>query len=423
MKQENNRRFFFSPPWEGLGEALKLSWRNLWRNKRRTLITVSSIFFGVLLSAYMTSMQEGSYDKMVEIVVKFYSGYIQVHHQEYWENKSINNTFEYDQVLIDKIMANKNVDFVIPRLESFGLASSEELTKGAIVFGIDPEPENLLTSISEKITKGNYLAPDDDGVIIGEGLASYLKLQLNDTLVVISQGFHGVSAAGKFPVRGIIRHVSPELNKTIVYMSLPKCQEFFSAGSRLTSLVVNVKNSDVMRRALRSLKNDIQSPYSVMSWEEMQPEVVQQIEGDRAGGVVMKIVLYLVIAFGVLGTVMMMIAERKREFGVMVSVGMKKGKLATILFVETILIGLIGIASGVLAALPLIQIQKANPIPLTGQAAQMMEDFGFEPYMFFSSGPEIFYFQAISVFVLTMVVAVYPIIAAFRLKEIEALHA
>ncbi|HBL76643.1 MAG TPA: ABC transporter permease [Prolixibacteraceae bacterium] len=422
MKQENNRRSFFCSPWEGLREAFKLAWRNLWRNKRRTLITVSSIFFGVLLSAYMTSMQEGSYEKMVEIVVKFYSGYIQVHHEEYWENKSINNTFEYDQALTDKIMVNKDVDFVIPRLESFGLASSEELTKGAIVFGIDPEPENQLTGILEKITKGNYLTKNDDGVIIGEGLASYLKLQLNDTLVMISQGFHGVSAAGKFPVRGIIKHVSPELNKTIVYMALPKCQEFFSAENRLTSLVVNIKDSDMMRRTLRNLKNDIQSPYSVMSWEEMQPEVVQQIEGDRASGVIMKAILYMVIAFGVLGTIMMMIAERKREFGVMVSVGMKKGKLATILLFETILIGLMGIASGILVALPLIQIQKANPIPFTGQAAQMMEEFGFEPYMFFSSTPEVFYHQAISVFVLTIIIAIYPVIAALRLKEIKALH-
>ena len=204
---------------------------------------------------------------------------------------------------------------------------------------------------------------------------------------MISQGFHGVSAAGKFPVRGIIKHVSPELNKTIIYMSLPICQEFFGAENRLTSLVVNIKDGDLMRRTLRELKNDIQSPYAVMSWEEMQPEVVQQIESDRASGVIMKAILYLVIAFGVLGTIMMMIAERKREFGVMVSVGMKKGKLATILLYETILIGFMGIASGVLVALPLIQVQKANPLPLTGQAAQMMEEFGFEPYMFFFVSP------------------------------------
>lgn len=401
---------------------LKLAWRNLWRNKRRTLITVSSIFFGVLLSAYMTSMQEGSYTKMVEIVVKFYSGYMQVHHEDYWENKSINNTFEYNQALVDQIMQNKDVDFVIPRLESFALASSEELTKGALVFGIQPKPENRLTSISERIVQGNYLDSLDQGVVIGEGLANYLKLQVNDTLVMISQGYHGVSAAGKFPVRGLIRHVSPELNRTVVYMALPCCQEFFSAENRLSSLVVNVPDNKVMRRALRHLKSEIQSPYSIMSWEEMQPEVVQQIESDRAGGVVMKAILYLVIAFGILGTIMMMMAERKREFGVMIAVGMQKKKLAVILLFETLMIGLLGVFSGLVVSIPLLSLQKANPIPLTGQAAKMMEDFGFEPYMFFSTAPEVFWQQAISVFVLTLIVAIYPLLAARKIKEIKALH-
>ena len=98
---------------------IKLAWRNLWRNKRRTLITVASIFFGVLLSAYMTSMQEGSYSKMVEIVVKFYSGYMQVHQEDYWENKSINNVFDYDQALVDQIKQHREVDYVIPRLGIF----------------------------------------------------------------------------------------------------------------------------------------------------------------------------------------------------------------------------------------------------------------------------------------------------------------
>ena len=401
---------------------LKLAWRNLWRNKRRTLITVASIFFGVLLSAYMTSMQEGSYSKMVEIVVKFYSGYMQVHQEDYWENKSINNSFDYDQVLVDKLKANPEVDFVIPRLESFGLASSGELTRGAAVFGIVPDVETQLTGIADKIVSGKYLQANDDGVVIGDGLARFLKLSLNDTLVILTQGFHGVSAAGKFPVHGIIKHVSPELNKSIIYMELKTCQNFLGAENKLTSLVVNVADNDAMNRTLRNLKREIKSPYSVMSWEEMQPEVVQQIESDRAGGVIMKAILYIVIAFGIFGTIMMMIAERRREFGVMISIGMQKKKLAVILFIETLFIGLLGILSGIAVSLPLLLIQTKNPIPLTGETAKLMEDFGFEPYMFFSTAPEVFWQQAISVFVLTVLIGIYPIVATLKIKEIKALH-
>ncbi|HLN75318.1 MAG TPA: FtsX-like permease family protein [Prolixibacteraceae bacterium] len=401
---------------------IKLAWRNLWRNKRRTLITVASIFFGVLLSAYMTSMQEGSYSKMVEIVVKFYSGYMQVHQEDYWENKSINNVFDYDQALVDQIKKHPEVDYVIPRLESFGLASAEELTRGAAIFGVVPDIENQLTGIADKVVSGHYLKAHDDGVLIGDGLARFLNLQVNDTLVILSQGYHGVSAAGKFPVRGLIRHISPELNKSIIYMELTTCQAFLGAENKLTSLVVNVADNDAMKRTLKNLKREIHSPYSVMSWEEMQPEVVQQIEGDRAGGVIMKAILYIVIAFGILGTIMMMIAERKREFGVMISIGMQKKKLAVILFFETIFIGLLGIVSGILVSLPIIILQSHHPIPLTGQAAQTMEEFGFEPFMFFSTVPKVFWHQALSIFVLSLLIGIYPILAAMKIKESKALH-
>jgi len=408
--------------WRGWGRLISMAWRNIWRNKRRTLITVASIFFGVLLSAYMTSMQEGSYSKMVDIVVKFYSGYMQVHHEDYWENKSINNTFDYDQAMIDQLKSNPEVDFVIPRLESFGLASAGELTRGSAVFGIVPDVETQLTGIADKIVSGNYLQASDDGVVIGDGLAKFLNLNLNDTLVVLTQGYHGVSSAGKFPVHGIIKHVSPELNKSIIYMELKTCQSFLGAENKLTSLVVNVADNDAMKRTLMKLKKEINPPFSIMSWEEMQPEVVQQIESDRAGGVIMKAILYIVIAFGIFGTIMMMIAERRREFGVMISIGMQKQKLAIILFIETLFIGLLGILSGMAVSLPLLLIQAKNPIPLTGETAKLMEDFGFEPFMFFSTAPEVFWQQAISVFVLTLLIGIYPVVATLKLKAIKALH-
>jgi ABC-type lipoprotein release transport system permease subunit len=399
-----------------------LAWRNLWRNRRRTLITIASIFFGVLLSTYMTSMQEGSYEKMVDIVVKFYSGYIQIHNEEYWENKSINYSFDYDQKLVALAESHKEVKLVFPRLESFVLASSENLTKGALVFGIDPVKEDQWTNISSRIKQGKYLQPGDQGVVIGEGLASYLKLGLGDTLVMISQGYHGISAAGKYPIRGLVKHASPELNKMAIYIDLPLCQELFSAPGKITSLVINVKDNEDMATVLRKLKREVSSPYSVKSWAEMQPEIVQQIDGDRASGVIMKAILYIVIAFGILATVMMMIAERKKEFGVIVAVGMQKLKLARILFVETLLIGTLGVLSGIIFSYPVILIQEANPIPLTGTTAQFMEDYGFEPFMFFSSQSFVFTQQAISILVLTILVGIYPLIAASRLNVIKSLR-
>jgi ABC-type lipoprotein release transport system permease subunit len=383
---------------------------------------MASILFGVLLSSYLTSMQEGSYEKIVDLVVKFYSGYIQVHEKEYWQNRSINNSFEYNEPLISQFTRHPEAKQVFPRLESFSLVSNENLTKGAVVIGIDPVKEDIWTSLSSKIRKGVFLKENDKGAVIGEGLSKYLKINVGDTLIMISQGYHGASAAGKFPVRGIIRHVSPRLDKEIVYLDILTCQKFLSAPGRCTSLVINVADQRSLDPLYLKLVNEICDPLKVMRWEEMQPEVVQQIQADRAGGIVLKIVLYIVIGFGILTVLMMMISERKKEMAILVSIGMQRSKLAGILLTETIFIGLSGVVAGTLLGIPIVWFQAAHPIPLTGKTGGMMQDFGFEPFLFFSVSAKVFIYQAITIFVLSMTVAIYPVVTALKFNILKSIR-
>jgi ABC-type lipoprotein release transport system permease subunit len=405
-----------------MSTILKIAWRNLWRNWRRTIITIASIFFAVLLSSYMTSMQEGNYVRMVDLVVKFYTGYLQVFNNEYAKNKSINYSFDYSDSLIQQLIKYPEVKQVFPRLESFSLVSSESLTKGAMVFGIDPEKEDEWTKLSSKIRQGTYLNEGDKGAIIGEGLSKYLKLGINDTLIIIGQGYHGVSAAGKFPVRGIIRHVSPDLDKIIVYLDINTCQDFFSASGKCTSLIVNISDPKKMGQLLNKLKKEIREPLRVTSWKEIMPEIAQRYESDHAGGIILKIVLYLVLGFGILAVIMMMISERKIEMGVMVSIGMQKTKLARVLLAETFFIGLLGIATGLIVSIPLVFFQASHPIELYGKTARMMKDFGVEPFMYFSTSMKVFTDQVITVFILTMMVAIYPVITALSFNVIKSLR-
>ncbi len=401
---------------------LKMAWRNLWRNKRRTLIAVASIFFGVLLSAFMSSMQEGSYENMVNIAVKFYSGSMQIHKDGYWDNQAINNAFETNEKIVGALENDEHIDFYTPRLESFALASSEEITKGAMVLGIDPVNEDKVTSVTAKLKKGEYLKRGDDGVLVSSGLAKFLKLDILDTLVMISQGYHGVSAAGKYPIRGIIKHPNPEFDKMLVYMDIKNCQEFYSAYDLLSSYAIMVDDHDKMAGIQRRLKKAIGDDYEVMTWGEMQPVLVQQIESDRQSGAVFILVLYLVIGFGILGTIMMMMSERKREMGVMIAIGMKKALVRRMMFFETMLIGFVGVALGVIVALPLVYYFYLNPVPLTGQAAEAMLGYGFEPVMKFSMEPLVFYNQAIIIFVLTFFISFYPLINITKMKVINALR-
>ncbi|MCF8368159.1 MAG: ABC transporter permease [Bacteroidales bacterium] len=402
---------------------LKLAWRNLWRNSRRSLITLASIFFGVILSALMTSIQYGSYDSMINNVVKFYSGYAQVFSEAYDENKTINNTFELSDSLEETILNCKEITRTTPRLEYFALASSENKTKGAIIIGIDTEKEDQVTEISKWVNSGEYLSGDDKGVLLSINLANYLRLQIGDTLVLYGQGYHGVTAAGLYPVKGILKFPSPELNNQMIYMNIQTAQELFGAENLATSMIVMVEDHTDLSEAMVYLHKNIQSPLMVKSWDELQPELVQMIEGDRAGGIVMKLVLYMVVGFGIFGTIIMMLAERSRELGVTIAVGMQKRQLAWIVFLETILTGFIGALAGIIGSIPVISYFISNPVKLSGDAAQTMIKMGMEPYMYFSRDLHVFYTQGLIVFFLSVIIGFYTIYKVYRVRVNQALRA
>jgi len=384
---------------------------------------MASVFFGVIMSTVMTSMQQGSYESMINNVVKFYSGYAQVFSEAYDENKTINNTFVLTDSLEASIIAGNAITHSTPRLEYFALASSEEMTKGAVVIGVDPERENVVTEVGKWLQSGSYLNENDDGILISINLAEYLKLDIGDTLILYGQGFHGVTAAGLFPVRGILKFPAPELNNQMVYMSLPAAQELFGAPGRVSSLIIMVEDHYDLPAAMMYLRDNIHSPLMAKSWDELQPELVQMIEADRAGGVVMKLILYMVVGFGILGTIIMMIAERRRELGVTIAVGMQRGILAMIVFFETLMTGLVGAFFGILGSIPLVSYFYANPIKLTGNAAQTMIDMGIEPYMYFSWKPMVFYGQALIVFIIALVISAYPVYKVYKLQVNHALRA
>lgn len=403
-------------------QNVKFAWRNLWRNKRRTLITVASIFFGVIFSTLMSSMQEGSYQMYIHTIVNSYSGYMQVQHPDYWADKTVNNTIEYNDTL--RILTAKVSDItgVTPRFESFGLASGNEITQGVVVLGIEPKTEDAITQLSSKMVAGQLLRPNDNGVVIGQRLSGLMNLSVGDTLVIISQGYHGVSAAGKYAVKGILKHPSPDLDRSVVYMTLHVAQQLYSAENRITSLVVMVANNAMVEPVAKHIEHIAGRGCVVLTWQKMNAILLKQIESDRAQGYIMKGILFMVVGFGIFGTIMMMIAERKREFGVLMAIGMQKSKLSIVLVYETVLIGILGVMVGFVGSIPVVAYFASHPIQLTGQAADMITQMGFEPIMPFSTDASVFVSQAAVVLIFCVCISVYPVYRISRLKLMDALH-
>ncbi len=402
---------------------IKLAWRNLWRNRRRTLIAISSIVFSVLLASWMRSMQEGSYESMIENVVQFYSGYLQVQDTAYWEERTLENSMEVSSELVRQIENVEDVTLVSHRLESFALAASHQHSKPALVLGIEPEAEDSITAISDKIKNGAFLQANDKGVVLGKGLAGFLNLSVGDTLVMIGQGYHGISANGLFPVRGIMEHPNPEFNKRLVLMAIGNAREFYSAYGLSTSLVVMTHDHYQVSQLKSGIESLLPGNKHVLTWIEMQPELEQIIQSDRVSGIIMLGILYLVIAFGLFSVIMMMVKERQREFGVVHAVGMKKQKLSVVVLAETLFIGFIGCTAGLVVSYLFCLYFYHNPIPLTGETADISAQYGMEPYMFFSLKPSLFYNQMIVVFFISLFVVLFPLYTIYKLKITTALRA
>jgi ABC-type lipoprotein release transport system permease subunit len=400
----------------------KLAWRNIWRNKRRAVITIASIFFALFFCTVMWCFEAGVWDKMIENSLKTQAGNIEIHQKGFWDDKTVDNFMIMEKVTIDRLEAIDNIANVSPRIETFAMASCKLLSKGISVVGISPAKEAAKSNLPSHLIAGEYLTDNDDGVLIGEGLSKYLKIALGDTLAFIGQGYHGASAAGLFPVRGILRLPLSEMDNGMAYANLQTMQQFIEMPDGYSGVLISLKNdkklNETMNVVARTVgetplqidKNTIVSgDYEILSWHFTMKQLLQSAESDKAFGKLMLFILYLIVGFGIFGTVIMMTNERQREFAMIISLGMQRQKVKIMIAVEMLLITLVGIAVSLVFTIPVACWFALHPIEMTGEMAKAYTDYGMEPVMPFSTDPVIFINQIIIVLALSALSIIYPI--------------
>lgn len=400
---------------------LKMAWKNLWRNRGRTIITIAAIFFAVVLSVIASSLKEGIFDNLVKNVVSFYTGYIQIHKQGYQNEQILDNSFASSKEIEEKIFSIKEVTGITPRLESFALASYDDVTKGCLVTGILPENENNITDLKNKLVNGSYISESDNAVLLSEGLAQRLQSGVQDTIVLIGQGYHGSTAAGKYTIKGILKFGSPQLNDKTLFMPLPAAQNLFGAAGMITSYILQIKNENNLDVMASDLRKTVGKDYEVMTWGELMPDIKQHIASDTNNMKVVQGILYLLICFGIFSTLLMMMVERKFELGMLVAIGMKKSKLILLLIAESVLTVFIGCIAGIIASVPLVYFLNKHPIRIGGDTAIAYERFGFEAIFPTSTETSIFISQGIIVLIIGLILSLYPVIKIIQLRPVAAI--
>lgn len=400
---------------------ISLAWRNIWRNKRRSLITISSVVFAVLLAIVFYSMEQGSYDRMIDSMVRYSTGYIQIQDALYEEEPSIDNSLLFDddvKAVLDKY--NEKIAFYVPRIQGFALAATEEITRGAMVTGIDPLHEARINDLHEDVVEGSFITSNDPGIVLAQGLAGILKVGVGDTLVLLGQGFQGATAAGKFQVKGIVDLRIPEMNNNTIYMALETAQWLYMADNRITALIImpeQPKQTGMLANALREQLDP--EWFQVLTWETMLADLLALMQFDMAGTMIMMMILYIIITFGLISTILTMMIERQKEFAMLLALGMKRTRLAIVCLLESLFITFSGVITGMALAFPIILYFFYHPIQLSGDMAAAMEDYGFEPVMPFAFSPEVFLSQAKAILVISVIVGLYPVYKVFRINMMD----
>ncbi|MDX1701493.1 MAG: FtsX-like permease family protein, partial [Melioribacteraceae bacterium] len=367
------------------------------------------------------SLQKGAWDYLINNITNYYYGHAQVQSEGYWDNPSINDAFYCSESIEKLISSEPSVSKHSLRLESFALAAVGTKSYGVFVVGTNPDREKEMTALDKKIVKGSYFKEEEISVLISKGVEKTLNASIGDTLILISQGYRGVNAAGKFRVQGVLSMGPPELDTRMVYMPLKTAQQFYGADSLITSISLIMKNQKTAIEQIDKLsENPVLRSYDVKSWEELLPDLVQAKELDRAGNYVVYFILYTVIAFGIFATILMMIKEREYELGIMISVGMKRWLLSMSVWIEIILTCLLGVFAGSLVALPIVTYFYYNPIKMESMA-EVYEKYGFEPILPATVDLGIFTTQAIVVFIISIIISLYPVSRIFRLDIVKAL--
>lgn len=482
-------------------EFFKIAWRNIWRNKRRTLITISSIFFASFIAIIMRSFQLGTYNHMIDDIVTKFSGHLQIQNVDYFDDPSIDNSIVYNDEIKNKLNKIDEISFFVPRIQTGVLASSGSNSKVAFLMGVDFVKENKLSLIDKRIVRfyidstlinkisaempeevsnklklyknkaytdryklsadlqadgidtlkylnkildGSRLPTVDiskigDNILVGTKLAQYLNLSLGDSLIMIGQGFHGASAVGKYKIVGLVKFPTDAFNSRFVYMSLKSAQKFLSAYELdgndtifyVNNIVVNTKYKASIQpkdfrkimKVAEKIKTSLANPdITIVNWKKLNKDLIQGIELDNGSGKIILGILYLIIAFGILGTVMMMIAERKREFGVMIAIGLKKTKLSLILSIEMLYIGLLGVFSAIIATAPIIIIGYFHPITFKGQMAESLSQYNMEPIMPMAWFDTYIIAQVLVVLGIVALVLLYALLKIRRLKVVDSLR-
>lgn len=406
---------------------LRMAWRNVGRNRRRSILSGLAVAFAVAILVFSMALQQGSYADMISATVHVRTGNLQIQHRDYWPKMNLSRRVVRPGELLAAADSLPGVEGCAPRIQAGALASTETRTFGAIILGIEPTRERTVSTLSALVREGAYLAPEDrDGALVGLTLARNLGAGLGDDIVVIGQGADGSLAAAKWKVRGLLKTGTTELDRSMIVAHIDAVGEAYSLYGAVSEIAILLERDSArpsvtvaLEEKLHELKRD---EAAILPWTTLMPGVEESIKLDWYSGQIIYLVLVLVVGFGIANAFLMAYLERIHEFGVLLSLGMKPRRVGLLVYAESVLLTLSGVVGGLVVGSLVVLYLHRTGIDFGEASQEIMAEYGMSSIIHPMLNTLVVSRSTLIVLSVALLLAVYPAVRASRLEPVEALR-
>jgi len=404
--------------------VLRLAWRNLWRQPRRTWLTTGAMVFSNTLLVFMISLQFGMYELMIDNTLQVFTGHIQVQAPGYKDDQKMRQAVPEILPLATRLRDEFDLETIAARGWAFGLASSDERSYGIGIFGVEPDYEPGVSSIPGLIKEGRFLEDyDETGIVIGAVLARNLRVGIGDELTLLGSGRDGSFAAAVVNVVGIFESGIPDIDRNFAEMPLGLFQDVFYMEGAGHQVVVSAETLDAAELLLPQVVESLPADAGLVvhDWDALQPGLKQAIQADMSSAFFMYGILVILVAFSVLNTQLMSVLERTHEFGIVLSLGLRPGRLGRLVMLETALMGFMGLVIGAITGTIFTTWFTVNGLSIPGME-EMAAMFNLPARVY----PDVTFATAVAgpliVYAFTLLAALYPALRLHRLHPVEAMR-
>jgi putative ABC transport system permease protein len=417
--------------------------RNLSRNRWRTLLTAGGIAVATAMLIWTDAMQESFLVRMVDSAIGVRVGHLQVHAEAYVEDAILYHSFPEDSALTEAIDDIAAITATAPRVYGYGIIGHETRSQAGQFVGVDPARERLTSSAPEQVREGRWLSdtpaatPGPREVVLGYELAERLRVTVGDELVALTQGANGSLGNDLLKVVGLLNTGNTLIDRMSAYLHLEDARYLLALEGRLHELSLQVgpdtdqatleEVAQVLKRACPQVgSEDKMIPLTTRTWQQVVPEMYTIVEMARSQIWIMYLIIFLIAGLGILNTQRMSAMERRREFGVLLAIGLAPSALARIVLYESVLVsflgGLIGLGLGAVG----VGYHATYGMDIAAMADQGGESFSYMGYSF--SEPLFFEMTAngmlppvLIITIVGFICGLWPALVSARLDAIRAI--